>query len=79
MVTLLVYIVVVNSEILIPLYEERSFLSKRLETFYDLCTKFHLISQSQTILNSTHIIMPDRNFSVFKEDTFQFVTPHQFG
>ena len=29
--------------------EERSFLSKRLETFYDLCTQFLLISQSQTI------------------------------
>ena len=34
--------------------EERSFLSKRLEPFYDLCTQFLLICQSQTILNSTY-------------------------
>ena len=45
---------VVNSELVVNSeFLERSFLSKRLGTFYDLSTQFLLISQSQTTLNST--------------------------
>ena len=51
--------------------DERSFLSKLLETLYAFCTQFLLISQKQTILNSTlflYVLLGEQYFIDY--DTF---------